>query len=56
MSVSWAYMINDFSGGLHVLDPGWDLPENIDRWEEFLTGQGRSWSEGGHRDCFSPAP
>ncbi len=45
MSLSWSYVVNDFSGGLHVLDPGWDLPENLARWEGVLTGQGRTWSE-----------
>lgn len=45
MSISWAYVIDDFSGGFHVLDPGWDLPENIARWEEFLADHGKTWGE-----------
>ena len=43
-SYSFAYVIDDFSGGLHVIDPGWDLPENIHRWDEFLSGIGRHFA------------
>lgn len=42
-SYSFAYVLDDFSGGLHVIDPGWDLPKNLRRWEEFFATLGRSF-------------
>lgn len=44
---SFAYVLDDSSGGLHVVDPGWDLADNIRRWDEFFTLIGRSFSDVG---------
>lgn len=44
-SYSFAYALDDFAGGLHVIDPGWDLPANIRRWEEFLASIGRTFDD-----------
>lgn len=42
---SFAYVLDDFAGGLHVIDPGWHLPENLHRWEEFLHSIGRGFPD-----------
>jgi len=44
-SYSYAYVLDDFSGGFHVIDPGWDLEENLRRWEEFFSRVGRGFSD-----------
>lgn len=38
-------MIDDFLGQLHVIDPGWDMPDNLTRWEQFFEGLGRSFDD-----------
>lgn len=42
---SFAYVLDDGSGGLHIVDPGWDLEENTRRWEEFFTHVGRAFAD-----------
>ena len=42
---SFAYVLDDFSGGLHVVDPGWDTEANISRWEQFLSSLGRGFGD-----------
>jgi len=44
-SFSYAYLIDDFSGAVHVIDPGWPLPENLQRWEELLGKLGKSFDD-----------
>lgn len=44
-SYSFAYVLDDFAGSLHVIDPGWDLPANVRHWEAFLESIGRSFSD-----------
>lgn len=38
---SYTYVIDDFTGGLHLIDPGWNLAENHHRLQEFFDRLGR---------------
>lgn len=46
-SYSLGYVLADSAGALHIIDPGWDIPENLARWEEFLTSIGRTFDDVG---------
>lgn len=42
---SFSYAVDDFAGGIHIIDPGWELEENIRRWEAFLARMGKAFAD-----------
>lgn len=42
---SYTYVLDDSSGGLHLIDPGWELEENLRALEDFLQMRGRTFSD-----------
>ena len=45
MPYTLAYLIEDSDGGVHLVDPGWDLDENLAAVERALRAIGRGWGD-----------
>ncbi|WP_403022369.1 MBL fold metallo-hydrolase [Salinibacterium sp. GXW1014] len=45
MPYTLSYLIEDARGGVHLVDPGWDLDENLDALELALGRIGRGWAD-----------